>query len=101
MSMPPESNLERRCRLETERRGGRLLKFVSPGNKGVPDRLLLMPFGFLAFIEFKRAEKAKDQPLQGHWQQWLNDHMHRAYRIWQYNDFLVVLNEAGTVSARR
>ncbi len=90
--MPKETNLERRCRLETERRGGKLLKFVSPGNKGVPDRLLLLSNGYHAFVEFKREEKAKDQPLQEYWQHWLNTRMHDAYRIHQYNDFLPLLN---------
>ena len=92
--MPKETNLERRCRLETERRGGKLLKFVSPGNKGVPDRILLMPSGFMAFVEFKKTEKAKDQPLQNWWQDWLNNHGHPAYRIWQYTDFIWILNAA-------
>ncbi len=92
--MPPESNLERRCRLETERRGGRLIKFVSPGNKGVPDRLLVMPGGYIAFVEFKRAANAKDQPLQLYWQRWFAVAGQRAYRIHQYNDFLRILPDA-------
>jgi len=34
--------------------GGLALKFVSPGRRSVPDRLVLGPFGVSFFIEFKR-----------------------------------------------
>lgn len=33
---------------------GRLLKFVSPGEDGVPDRIHLLPDGRVVFIEFKK-----------------------------------------------
>ena len=36
-----ESNLEKRLTLEVEKHGGWALKFVSPGKRGVPDRLVL------------------------------------------------------------
>lgn len=94
--MARESNLERRCRLETEKRGGKLFKFISPGNKGVHDRLLVMPHGILAFIEFKRSEKAEVQPLQDYWQKWFTQRRHRAYRIHQFNDFMKLMAEVDT-----
>lgn len=34
--------------------GGLCLKFVSPGKRGVPDRIVLFPGGVVAFVEFKR-----------------------------------------------
>lgn len=43
--------------------GGLALKFVSPGLDGVPDRLILLPGGKIAFIELK-AENRKMRPLQ-------------------------------------
>ena len=43
--------------------GGLALKFVSPGLDGVPDRLVLLPGGKMAFIELK-AENRKMRPLQ-------------------------------------
>lgn len=44
-------------------RGGLAIKFVSPGLSGVPDRLVLMPGGHVAFIELK-APGRKMRPLQ-------------------------------------
>ena len=38
-------------------------KFVSPGMDGMPDRLLLMPGGQMAFVEVKAPGK-KPRPLQ-------------------------------------
>ena len=43
--------------------GGLAPKFVSPGLDGVPDRLVLLPGGKIAFIELK-AENRKMRPLQ-------------------------------------
>ena len=43
--------------------GGLAPKFVSPGLDGVPDRLVLLPKGKLAFIELK-AEGKELRPLQ-------------------------------------
>lgn len=34
--------------------GGVAYKFVSPGNSGVPDRIILMPGGQVYFVELKR-----------------------------------------------
>ena len=38
-------------------RNGLALKFVSPGMRGVPDRLVLLPDGQLGFIELKAPGK--------------------------------------------
>jgi hypothetical protein len=43
--------------------GGLAPKFVSPGLDGMPDRLVLLPGGKLAFIELKAYGK-KPRPLQ-------------------------------------
>lgn len=53
--MPAESELENKCRKEAERRGYKLWKWVSPGNAGVPDRILLRP-GRVTFIEMKAGD---------------------------------------------
>lgn len=36
---------------------GRAYKFVSPGNAGVPDRIVLLPLGRIAFVELKAPGK--------------------------------------------
>jgi len=43
--------------------GGLALKFMSPGYNGVPDRLILLPGGIVAFAEIK-ASGSKPRPLQ-------------------------------------
>ena len=42
---------------------GIALKFVSPGLDGMPDRLVLLPIGRIAFVEVKSPGK-KPRPLQ-------------------------------------
>ena len=49
-----EKELEQKLIMEVRKRGGLCLKFVSPGFAGVPDRLLLMSRGRVAFVEVKR-----------------------------------------------
>lgn len=43
--------------------GGRAYKFKSPGNAGVPDRLVCLPGGFITFVELK-TENGKLTELQ-------------------------------------
>lgn len=45
------------CRQVRDKLGGRALKFVSPGLNGVPDRIILMPGGRIAFVETKAPSK--------------------------------------------
>mgnify|MGYP003372340239 CR=1 FL=1 len=58
-----ESTVERHLREEAKKRNGLALKFVSPGMNGVPDRIVLMPDGKMAFVELKAPGK-KPRPLQ-------------------------------------
>lgn len=58
-----EQRIERTLVREVKKRGGLALKFVSPGFRGVPDRILLAPEGRIAFAEVKAPGK-KPRPLQ-------------------------------------
>lgn len=58
-----ERDVENRLVQMTRRKGGMALKFVSPGMDGVPDRLVLLPEGRIAFVELKAPGK-KPRPLQ-------------------------------------
>ena len=60
-----ESVVEKHLTIEAKKRGGMSVKFVSPGMDGVPDRLVLLPGGKLAFVELKAPGK-KMRPLQIH-----------------------------------
>lgn len=48
-----ERDVEARFVKGVKKRGGVAYKFVSPGNNGVPDRMVVMPGGRVAFIELK------------------------------------------------
>nr|DAO91533.1 MAG TPA: Nuclease [Caudoviricetes sp.] len=58
-----EQKIERRLKKEIELIGGKALKFVSPGVSGVPDRIILLPYGRVIFAELKATGK-KLRPIQ-------------------------------------
>ena len=58
-----EKTLERKLVEEVKATGGVAPKFVSPGFDGMPDRLVLLPFGRIGFVEVKRHGE-KPRPLQ-------------------------------------
>lgn len=49
-----EKHIESKLRKKVKELGGRAYKFVSPGNSGVPDRLIVLPNGKIGFAELKR-----------------------------------------------
>ena len=63
MSLVREKDVEYRLASEVKRRGGICPKWVSPGFDGVPDRIVLLPGGRVAFVEVK-AKGKKPRPLQ-------------------------------------
>ena len=67
-----ESSIEKRLKDEIEKLGGKAYKFVSPGVVGVPDRIVLLPFNRVIFIELKAPGK-KLSPIQEHRAQKLKD----------------------------
>jgi hypothetical protein len=48
-----ESAVEKRLCKTVRERGGECLKFVSPGRRGVTDRIVLLPGARIMFIETK------------------------------------------------
>ena len=60
---PLERDIERKLVKAVNYSGGMCPKFVSPGTNGVPDRIVLMPGGRMAFVEVK-APGRKPRPLQ-------------------------------------
>lgn len=58
-----EQSVEKTLVQKVKKRQGLALKFVSPGMAGVPDRIVLMPEGKMAFVELKAPGK-KPRPLQ-------------------------------------
>lgn len=48
-----ESTIEKKLVYGVRNFGWRALKFISPGNDGVPDRIVLGPPGHVIFVELK------------------------------------------------
>lgn len=59
-----ESEIESRLRKQVERIGGKAYKFISDGNRGVPDRIVCLPGGRVVFVETKRPKGGKVSKLQ-------------------------------------
>jgi hypothetical protein len=58
-----EKQIEQRLVAEVKAAGGWCPKFISPGADGMPDRIVLMPGGRIAFVEVKAPGK-KPRKLQ-------------------------------------
>ncbi|MEF3312338.1 VRR-NUC domain-containing protein [Paenibacillus sp. GYB004] len=80
-----ESSIEARLVREVERIGGLAPKFVSPGNSGVPDRIVILPGGWTVYVETKAPGKPL-KPLQAKWAKELTKRGHRHYKIDSYAD---------------
>lgn len=49
-----EKDIEEWLNRQIEKMGGLALKFVSPGNPGVPDEIYILPDGTVWFVELKQ-----------------------------------------------
>lgn len=58
-----EKDVERILTAEVRKAGGRSYKWVSPGNDGVPDRIVMFPGGDIEFVELK-TESGRLSELQ-------------------------------------
>ena len=58
-----EKDIEQKLKVQVNAHGGICWKFTSPGTAGVPDRIILMPKGKIAFVEVKTTGE-KPRPLQ-------------------------------------
>jgi len=63
---PRESSVERYLKRKVKAVGGRTFKLKFLGMRGAPDRLVVFPWEYAAFLELKRHPKRKLDPLQAH-----------------------------------
>lgn len=80
-----ESALEWYFVQKVEQIGGRAPKWVSPGNRGVPDRLVILPGGRTVYVELKSPGKPLG-PLQVRWARILRNLGHQVYKIDSHDD---------------
>ncbi len=85
-----ESTLEKYLVKEISKLNGLCLKWVAPGTRGVPDRIIIMPEGKTYFVEMKQ-EKGKLHPLQKYVHRQFENRDHKVYVLWnkeQVNTFI-------------
>lgn len=87
-----ESASEAGCRKIATERGYHLLKWVSPGNSGIMDRILVAKRGVTIYMEFKRPSKELEV-LQAQWATRFRRLGHSVYRIDSIMQFVGVLDE--------
>ena len=87
-----EKETEAKLVMADRKLGGLAPKFVSPGLDGVPDRLVLLPGGKIAFIELK-AENRKMRPLQVRRKRQLESLGFLVYCVDRPEQIGVILNE--------
>ena len=79
---PLEKSIENILRQAVEAEGGMCLKWVCPGHKGVPDRMVIFPGGIIAFVELKRpGAKVKAGGLQEWWREKIQSFGFPCYEI--------------------
>ena len=67
MAYERESIIEKHLVAEVKKAGGRAYKFLSPGRRSVPDRIVLLPGGRLVFVECKApGEQPRADQLREH-----------------------------------
>lgn len=81
-----ERDIEGKLRKRVKAYGGRCLKWVSPGESGVPDRIVLLPGGRIIFVETKRPQGGKLSKLQNYWGRTLTDMGFEAWQVWNLED---------------
>ena len=89
--MAEESKIEKKLCQEVKKVGGLALKFISTVN-GYPDRLILVKYGHIAFVEVKAPGK-KPRPLQRKRIKELRDLGFKVYVLDNKNQIKTIIDE--------
>lgn len=81
-----ERELENELRKHMKSIKGMCLKFVSPSNNGVPDRIVIFPNGHLIFVEMKGMHKSKLSPIQEEMISRMQNLNQDIFQIWSWKD---------------
>ena len=90
-----EKTIETKLTVAVKKAGGIAVKFVSPSFDGMPDRLILLPDGVIAFVELKAPGK-RPRPLQEARHRLLRSLGFRVYVIDSIEQIGGMLNEIRT-----
>ena len=91
-----EKQIESKLVKAVKQSGGLCLKFVSPSFDGVPDRIVLLPEGKIAFVETKRTGE-KMRPLQVRRKKQIEQLGFKVFCLDDPNDIKEVLDEIQSV----
>lgn len=80
-----ESIIEKYLKKEITKLNGLCLKWVAPGTRGVPDRIIIMPKGKTYFTEMKQ-ENGKLDPLQKYLHKQFAARDHNVYVLWSKSE---------------
>jgi hypothetical protein len=78
-----EKEIEQKLRKLVEHHGGRCLKLVCLSFAGFPDRTILLPHGYIIFVETKRPKGGVYSALQDKWRDWL---LKLGFTYWRIKD---------------
>ncbi|AGL03753.1 VRR-NUC domain-containing protein [Desulfoscipio gibsoniae] len=90
-----EKHIEQKLVKAVKAAGGIAPKFISPGLAGMPDRLVLLPEGKIAFVEIK-GYGIKPRPLQVKRHEKLRRLGFKVYVLDEQRQIGVILNEIQT-----
>lgn len=93
-----ESELERKFKQQVEKEGAKVLKFVSPGLTGVPDRIILAYGAETYFAEIKRPGQHL-RPLQVYRKKQLEKLGYKVFvidSVTAISDFIEFMREGGS-----
>lgn len=90
-----EKYIEQKLVKAVKAAGGMAPKFISPGLAGMPDRLVLLPGGKMAFVEVK-GYGIKPRPLQIKRHETLRRLGFKVYVLDEQREIGVILNEIQT-----
>lgn len=79
--MSQEKHYERQIFNAVGKKDGRAFKFVSPGTKGVPDRIIALNCGRTDYMEIKDDSVKELKGLQAYWQRFFEKRGHNYYFI--------------------
>ena len=79
-----ERDIELFLKKRVEHLGGRCLKFPATFEEGIPDRLVIIPQGLIAFVELKRPKGGRLSEMQKYQIQKLRDLGCKVYIVHNY-----------------
>jgi hypothetical protein len=92
-STPLEITVEDHLREHILALGGLCMKFIDPGQKGAPDRLVVLPGSPTFYVELKRPRRGELKDHQKRYHQRLRDRGQRVWVLWSKADVDAFISE--------